>query len=123
MGIYFLWLHSLGRLPFAFAVPGGWGDIIVAIAALLLLVFALPIAYVSQWWTVLAWNVIGLLDILFVIATGMRIGLQDMQQMIELTAFPLSLLPTFIVPLIIVTHVLIFVRLRRHYYKLKRGND
>lgn len=43
----------------------------------------------------------------------MRLGLADMDQMAALTAFPFSLLPTFIVPLIIVTHVLIFVRLWR----------
>jgi len=118
VGFYFLWLHSLGRLPYAFAVPGGWGDILIAIAALLVVVFALPLRKMWQWRTVLAWNTIGLLDILLVIATGMRIGLQDMSQMIELTDFPLNLLPTFIVPLIIVTHILIFIRLRKSRRKL-----
>src|SRR5436190_14153037 len=30
VGIYFLVLYANGRLPYAFAVPGGWGDIFVA---------------------------------------------------------------------------------------------
>jgi len=55
---------------------------------------------------------LGLIDILMVIGTGLRIGLSDMSQMVALTAFPLSMLPLFIVPLIITTHVVIFLRLR-----------
>src|SRR5262245_9037592 len=35
VGIYFLVLYGRGLLPWAFAVPGGWGDIAVAAAALL----------------------------------------------------------------------------------------
>lgn len=34
VGFYFIYLYSKGRLPFAFAVPGGWGDIAVALLAL-----------------------------------------------------------------------------------------
>src|SRR6478736_1361298 len=33
VGWYFLWLYRQGRLPYAFAVPGGIGDIIVAVFA------------------------------------------------------------------------------------------
>src|SRR5262249_43049246 len=29
VGLYFLWAYSKGLLPFAFAVPGGAGDIVV----------------------------------------------------------------------------------------------
>ena len=38
VGFYFLWLYEQRQLPFAFAVPGGWGDILVATLALILLV-------------------------------------------------------------------------------------
>src|SRR5260370_15651907 len=37
VGAYFLFLYLKGELPFGFAVPGGWGDIIVATSAGLLL--------------------------------------------------------------------------------------
>ena len=51
------------------------------------------------------------IDILFVVASAARSGLTDPPSMIELTRLPLSLLPTFIVPLIIASHIVVFVRL------------
>src|SRR5689334_17718923 len=44
VGIYFLVLYGAGRLPRAFAVPCGWGDILTASWALALLVLAQPLA-------------------------------------------------------------------------------
>ena len=42
VGFYFLVLHARGELPWAFAVPGGWGDNVVAIGALVLVLFVRP---------------------------------------------------------------------------------
>lgn len=112
VGVAFLVMHARGELPAGFALHAGWGDIAVAVVALVVGIWAAPIAgRGGGWWTVLVWNGLGLLDILVVIGTGIRLGLADMGQMAAMTAFPFSLLPTLIVPLIIVTHVLIFVRL------------
>lgn len=111
VGIAFLVLHAQGRIPAAFAITAGWGDIAVAVTALIVAYWAVPIANGAHWWTVLGWNVFGLLDILFVLRTGIGLGMADATQMVWITAFPWSLIPTFIVPLVIVTHVLIFVRL------------
>jgi hypothetical protein len=61
----------------------------------------------------LIWNTIGLIDIIFVVFSALRFGLKDWQLMHALRELPLSLLPTFLVPLIIASHVLIFVRLLR----------
>ena len=33
VGVYFLLLYRQGELPYAFAVPGGWGDITIAVLA------------------------------------------------------------------------------------------
>ena len=105
IGIYFLYLHAHGRLPYAFAVPGGWGDIAVAGMALGVAAYPVPrIVYI--------WKLIRLADILLVVATAARLGLHDPASMIALTELPLSLLPTFLVPLIIFTHVVIFSRVR-----------
>ena len=112
VGIYFLALFRRGELPFAFAVPGGWGDILVAALALLLLLIGPPrgrgrrLIYTT-------WNVIGLAELLFVVVTAARLGLADPDSMRALTRLPLSLLPTFLVPLLIASHLLIGVRLAR----------
>jgi hypothetical protein len=52
-----------------------------------------------------------MLDIFLVVILALRIGLADWRSMAPLRTFPLSLLPTFFVPLIIASHILIFVRL------------
>ena len=106
VGFYFFLLCSRGELPFAFAAPAGWGDIIVAALAVLLL----ALSNARNWTMLIIWNTIGLTDILFVVLTALRLGLEDWRSMHALREFPLSLLPTFLVPLIIVSHVLIFFR-------------
>ncbi len=109
VGAYFIYLHARGQLPYAFAVPGGWGDIAVAsLAAALLLVG--PPRGALRWWAYVVWNAVGLVDILFVVATAAR---QDPESMGALLRLPLSLLPTFLVPLIIGSHVVLGVRLAR----------
>jgi len=110
VGFYFLFLGRDGRLPQAFAFPAGIGDIVVAIGALILL--GLPTLMRSRQ-TVLAWNIIGLADILFVVFQALRSGLNDWVSMAALRELPLAMLPTFFVPLILVSHVLILVRLKQ----------
>lgn len=110
VGIYFLLLYQRHRLPYDFAVPGGIGDVLVATMALILsasrrLQKLRPV--------VLVWNGFGLIDIVFVVSTALRVGLRDWQSLAALRELPLMLLPTFFVPLIIVSHILIFIRIAR----------
>jgi hypothetical protein len=109
VGFYFFLLCGRGELPFAFAAPAGWGDISVAALAVLLL----ALSDARNWSMLIIWNTIGLTDILFVVMTALRLGLDNRQSMHALREFPLSLLPTFLAPLIIVSHVLIFFRAAR----------
>jgi hypothetical protein len=111
VGLYFLALYGRGELPWAFAVPGGWGDILVAVTALPVAAAA-PRGGPVGWWAYLGWNVLGLVDILLVVATAARLALTMPGSMRVLTVLPLNLLLTFMVPIIIATHVLIFARLR-----------
>jgi hypothetical protein len=111
VGIYFLVLYRRGELPFAFAVPGGWGDIAIATGALVLVLLVPDLAGHRGW--LLLWNTLGLLDILYVIATASRLAVADPESMNALLRLPLSLLPTFLVPLIVASHILLFFRLRR----------
>ncbi len=110
-GFYFLALHARGELPRAFAVPGGWGDIITAAAAVALAFVPRSVPWQAK--AYLAWNIFGFADILFVIITAARLALADPQTMSALLRLPLSLLPTFFVPIIVASHVIMFVRLRR----------
>src|SRR6266571_2545430 len=89
VGVYFLVLYGRGELPFDFAVPGGWGDIAVATLAL------------------------GLIDIAFVVATAARLALTAPDSMQALLRLPLNLLLTWLVPILIASHVLLGIRFAR----------
>jgi len=110
VGIYFLLLYARGELPRAFALPAGWGDIAVGLFAGALLAIGPP-ANPRRRTLYRLWNLLGLIDILLVVATAARIGLADPASMRRLLQLPLSLLPTFIVPLIIASHLLLAERL------------
>jgi hypothetical protein len=117
VGIYFLILYGRGVLPYEM-VQAGWGDIFVAATAIL--VCFLPMKGRTSWYGVFIWNCFGLLDILLVVTTPLRLVLQgpdtspSLNQFVNaFTQLPLSLLPTFLVPLIIASHILIFIRLNR----------
>jgi hypothetical protein len=109
-GAYFLVLCQRDQLPCGFARPAGWGDIFVAVLALAA-VGAMRNKFAKT--LLLIWNTIGVIDIIFVVFNALRFGLKDWQSMHALRDLPLSLLPTFLVPLIIASHILIFVRLIR----------
>lgn len=111
VGVYFLILYGRGQLPYDFAVPGGIGDIIVASLALVLAVA--PLAKTNRLRAIRIWNIVGLIDISLVVLTAARLNLDNPLQMRALTYLPLSLLPTFLVPLIIATHIIVFTRLSR----------
>lgn len=110
VGIYFLILYSQGRLPYDFAVPGGWGDIIVAALALIVAIIV-PRRGMAGTIVYFLWNLAGFIDILYVVSTAARLAMSDPASMSELLKLPLSLLPTFLVPIIIFTHLVIFIRL------------
>ena len=111
VGIYFLVLYRRGELPYDFAVKGGIGDIVVATFAVALIF--IPLTQPRLLRLVAIWNIVGLIDILLVVLTAVRLNRADPSQLHALTHLPLSLLPTFLVPLIIATHVILFLRLNR----------
>jgi hypothetical protein len=113
VGLAFLAFAVAGRLPAAWAVKAAWGDIAVAILAGLVAMFALPVVSIRRWLVVFLWNAVGFADIVFVLATGIPIAVRNVTTMSPLREWPLVLLPTFVVPLILVTHVVVFARLFR----------
>jgi len=113
VGVYFLVLYGRGELPYDFAVLGGWGDIIVATMALGLIVWWRATSG-GGWWAYSIWNVIGFVDIAFVVATAARLAVMAPESMGALLRLPLNLLLTWLVPLIIASHVLLGLRLARN---------
>lgn len=112
VGAWFLVLQARGELPWAFAVPGGIGDIVVALLALVLIA-TLRAKEARGRAAYLAWNVVGFIDILLVVLTAARLGVEDPSSMAALFQFPLCLVPTWLVPVIIASHVFLFARLSR----------
>ena len=102
IGITFLVLAAQGKLNPVFAFRAGWGDVIVASTAILLLVVRAP-RFVLH-----AWNLFGALDLLAAVGTASMVP--DVRAILT---FPLSLIPTFAIPVLLANHVLIFRRLNR----------
>jgi hypothetical protein len=116
VGIGFVIGWLVGRLPAGFGVPEGFGDIIAAVGALLLLP-SVHRGTASRGW-LLAWNAFGLLDLISAVTVGLlfsesRLGVLGTPTSNTglMVTFPVSLIPTFFVPLFILVHLLIFRRI------------
>ncbi len=104
IGLVFLATGVIAHpLPNAFANPAAYGDFITALLALLSMialrrtwVIALPLIWI--------FNIIGTLDLLNALFQGARL---DIFNNLGATWY----IPTFIVPALLVTHFMIFVRL------------
>jgi hypothetical protein len=112
VGVGFLVEHSRGMLPEEFAVRAGVGDIIAGVLAAL----ALFIPDQAPWRRKALWlvNAVGLVDILVVLVTAQRIlFFGDPASMKTFNHAPWPMIPLFLVPLILSTHLLLFWRLSR----------
>lgn len=110
-GLYFLSLGRDGVLGRSFAVPLGVVDLVVATMALPV-AFA-PLADGPRRRAITIWNVVGLAGLLLGLASALRLGLTDPVQLRIMTILPLSLWPTFLAPVLLVSHIAILVRLAR----------
>jgi len=109
VGVYFLVLGDRGVLPQRIALPAGVGDIAVALLALVVALY--PFSESTRRRAIYYWNIFGLVDILLVISSAARTALSGSRELAAFAELPLSLFPTFLVPLIIASHLAIFRRL------------
>jgi hypothetical protein len=113
VGIWFLILSARGELSPIFANAAGIGDIIAASGAvLLLLVVGYPASRGKRalW---LTWNTVAMLDWVAVLGSVTFVAFQGRpEELAPLLRLPFSLLPTFIVPILIASQVFLFRRLR-----------
>jgi hypothetical protein len=108
VGIYFLILRERGVLPGEFATLAAWGDILVGASAALVLWSCIPVRTAARRHGLLAWNTVGLIDILLVLGNGIRLLGRDPALAVPFATFPLALLPLFVLPLVIASHVVLF---------------
>lgn len=111
LGVVFLVLLAQNRLPALFALPSGFGDILVGLSAPIVAFFLMK---KKPWSRSLArlWNYVGILDLLIAIGVGVTLALPSPFSLISttptteiMTTNPLALIPVFAVPLGMIFHL------------------
>ena len=117
-GGIFLMLWADGRLPWQFALPAGIGDVATGIVAV---VVAARLARnaIGAHSATYAWCLFGIADLVVAIAMGAMTSPGQAHLLaleapnLLMTAYPLVMVPTFAVPLALMLHGLVLLRLRR----------
>jgi hypothetical protein len=106
----FVWVVSAayGILPAAFALPAGSGDLAVGLTAPLAATY---LAKPERRWGFITWQIFGILDLtmavtLAVLASPRLHLIGNGLTTAQLTVLPLSVIPTFAVPLVIIFHII-----------------
>jgi hypothetical protein len=116
IGAMFLALYAFDLLPGLFAWPAGVGDVAVGVAAPFVLLAMLR--GVPTWRRQVRWlNIAGLIDFAVAVGTGVLTSSSSLGALASggpgasLGALPLSLVPTFAVPLWTIFHVISLLQL------------
>ena len=115
VGAWFLSLGAAGTLDPRFVEVAGYGDILAGVLALVAFVAVSLVGERRARPAIWLFNVVAALDILVVLLTAQRIILFDggMHAMRGMLEPPGPLIPALLVPLVLLTHLLVFRRLRR----------
>jgi len=118
IGVMFLAFYAFGLLPGLFAWPAGLGDAAVGLAAPFVLLAILRGA--PNWQRRVFWlNIAGLIDFAGAIGTGVLTSNSSIGLLaagvprVNLGELPLSLVPSFAVPLWTIFHMISLLQLRR----------
>jgi len=118
LGTIFLVLYATGKLPGVFAWTAGLGDVLVGVLAPVV-----ALAYArgprENGDLVAAWNIFGLIDLLVAVAMGLLTSPSPLQMFAFvhpnelISAFPLVLVPTYLVPASVLLHLASLAKLHR----------
>ena len=113
IGAAFLVMAQEQLLPTLFATRAGYGDIAVAFAGCGVVGLGTNgrKCVIADKRIHLLWNVFGLCDLLIAVGTGLYLGLSIPNSMDWIARLPLLMVPMFIVPLLLSTHVIMLIRL------------
>jgi hypothetical protein len=124
LGIIFLILYGAGKLPGLFAWPAGLGDVLVGVLAPVV-----ALAYArgprENGDLVLAWNIFGIIDLIVAVTIGFTTSPSPLQLFAFdlpnelISAFPLVLIPTYLVPVSVLLHLASLVKLHRNVRRME----
>lgn len=111
-GFTFLVLYAAGILPGVFALPAGCGDIAIGATAPLV---AVKLANFNHRRGFIFWQILGISDLVMAVTLGTiaRLISPDGVGTGVMTVLPLSLIPTFALPLLIMLHVICIAQARQ----------
>lgn len=117
-GLEFLALHAHGVLPGVFAWPAGLGDIAIGVTAPWIMLSLARQPGFAAARPFLVWNLLGILDLIVaigtgVLASGFAAGLVGATTTGPMAQLPLVLIPVYFVPIFIMLHVAALVQARR----------
>jgi hypothetical protein len=110
-GLVFVLLEARGLLPAIFALPAGYGDMAIGATAPLI---AWKLAEPRHRKGFLLWQGLGLADLVMAVSLGVtaRLPSPEGASMEAMTVLPLSLVPTFLVPLLLIFHLICIAQAR-----------
>ncbi|HEV2279531.1 MAG TPA: hypothetical protein VGS02_15220 [Acidobacteriaceae bacterium] len=104
-GIAFVALAAYGILPNLFAAAAGYGDIFIGLTAFLV---ALNLVSAEHRGSFIVWQLLGIVDLVNAVLLGTVSGIINPHGIptTAMTELPMSLIPTFGVPLFFILHVI-----------------
>jgi hypothetical protein len=115
-GFVFLVLAAHGLLPYSFAGPAGWGDMFIGATA----------PWVAMNWAndpqrsgrFIFWNLLGVADLVMAVTLGVLSSEGPAGILVRnglttriMTELPMSLIPTFAVPLLLIFHTIVLAQM------------
>jgi hypothetical protein len=110
-GFSFLVLYAYGILPGLFALPAGLGDMAIGVTAPFV---AFRLIGANHRTRFLVWQTLGILDLVVAVSMGAlsQFVLPLGPGAFPMAVLPLSLIPTFAVPLLLILHIISIAQVR-----------
>jgi len=117
-GFGFLALYAHGVLPALFALPAGLGDIAIGVTAPWIMVALIRRPSFAGSKTFVAWNLLGVLDLVVAVSTGalgsgLATGIAGEITTAPMALLPLVLIPAYLVPIFFMLHLAALFQARR----------
>jgi hypothetical protein len=111
VGFTFVLLEARNSLPAIFALPAGYGDMFIGATATLV---AWKFAQTRRRAAFTAWQFLGIADLVTAVTLGVTAPLLQPHgiPVTLMTVLPLSLIPTFFVPLFLIFHIICIAQAR-----------